>query len=137
MPDVLAAFSGCARVAAPRCAEIKLIFTGDFELVSEPVVFVSMSFYSKQAVISTVFHGSAKGLDALGLCRVVLNALEHMSTRARSRSSLCRARSHSSLCRVVLDHARADVESCSMHSTTFEAILNETKMTASIKKYRG
>ena len=45
-----------------------LIFklTGDFDLVSDPTVFVSMRFCSK-LVLSQPFRGSTTGLDALNM----------------------------------------------------------------------
>ena len=44
-------------VLAWLSADIMLVFelTGDFELLSEPIMVVSMSFYSKRAIISIVF----------------------------------------------------------------------------------
>ena len=63
--------------------------TGDFELGSEPIVFVSMTFYSKRAVILTVFMEAPRGEDALEHVESCKDALEPMMTRAKMHSSLC------------------------------------------------
>ena len=52
--------------------------SADLELVSEPIVFVSMTFYSKRAA-SQPFSWK----------RHLLDALEHMLSRVRSHSSIC------------------------------------------------
>ena len=57
-------------VAGESSAESNYIFelTGDFDLGSEPIVFVSMTFYSKRAVISTVFMEVPRGSMRSSLC---------------------------------------------------------------------
>ena len=52
-----------AYAAVGAIVAIKPMFelTGDFELMSEIIVFVSMTFYSKRAVISTVFMEVPRG----------------------------------------------------------------------------